>query len=222
MLVQIILFLCLALHGSSLFWGLQKKTTPSKKQTSAFKSELLDSIGKARRRDGGKDGIISAVERLESLGLAVDPKSLTGKWSLVYSTRSSKVSIRSSSSSTIDRISNALYGFLFKFLPRLAGGAEETDGQLATNIQAIDLVSGTIENTVQIRRPFPLTLVVDGEARQSETPDTIEVIFTACRVNGLAIPLPRPKGTLRTTFCDESLRVSRGGQGGLFVVKRLP
>ena len=38
----------------------------------------------------------------------------------------------------------------------------------------------------------------------------------------LALPLPRPTGSLRTTFCDSDLRVSRGGQGGVFVVKRMP
>ena len=38
----------------------------------------------------------------------------------------------------------------------------------------------------------------------------------------LALPLPRPTGSLRTTFCDSDLRVSRGGQGGVFVVKRIP
>jgi hypothetical protein len=37
----------------------------------------------------------------------------------------------------------------------------------------------------------------------------------------LRIPLPRPVGTLRTTHCDSDLRVSRGGRGGVFVLKRL-
>ena len=39
---------------------------------------------------------------------------------------------------------------------------------------------------------------------------------------GLVVPLPRPVGSLRTTFCDATLRVSRGARGGVFVLKRLP
>lgn len=204
----------------SLFWGVPQRR-PSKDAVSLMKRELLASIGRARREGGsaaGRDAIFSAVEKLE--GLAVNTKSsLTGTWSLVYSTRASKAS--SSAGSAIDNLSNSVYATLFRFLPRLAGGAEESDGQLATNTQVIDMEAGTIENTVKIRRPFPLTLEVNGEARQSEVPDTIDVIFTACKVNGLPIPLPRPKGSLCTTYCDDSLRISRGGQGGLFVVSRI-
>ena len=38
----------------------------------------------------------------------------------------------------------------------------------------------------------------------------------------LRLPLPRPRGTLCVTFCDETLRISRGGRGGLFVTSRAP
>jgi hypothetical protein len=37
----------------------------------------------------------------------------------------------------------------------------------------------------------------------------------------LALPLPRPRGRLATTFCDGDVRLSRGGRGGIFVLKRL-
>ena len=37
----------------------------------------------------------------------------------------------------------------------------------------------------------------------------------------LRLPLPRPVGSLRTTHCDEDLRVSRGGRGGVFLLKRM-
>ena len=36
------------------------------------------------------------------------------------------------------------------------------------------------------------------------------------------LPLPRPLGRLRTTFCDEEMRLSRGGRGGIFVLKKIP
>lgn len=35
------------------------------------------------------------------------------------------------------------------------------------------------------------------------------------------LPLPRPKGQLKTTFCDGDLRISRGGRGGIFIAKRI-
>lgn len=38
----------------------------------------------------------------------------------------------------------------------------------------------------------------------------------------MQLPLPRPRGTLNTTFCDDTLRVSRGGRGGLFITNRAP
>ena len=38
----------------------------------------------------------------------------------------------------------------------------------------------------------------------------------------IKLPLPRPRGTLAVTYCDESLRISRGGRGGIFVTSRAP
>ena len=62
--------------------------------------------------------------------------------------------------------------------------------------------------------------------------EQLRVEFTECAfrllpkggggARGLVVPLPRPVGSLRTTFCDATLRVSRGGRGGVFVLKRLP
>ena len=37
----------------------------------------------------------------------------------------------------------------------------------------------------------------------------------------LKLPLPRPVGSLRTTFCDDNVRIARGGRGGVFVTKRV-
>ena len=36
----------------------------------------------------------------------------------------------------------------------------------------------------------------------------------------LRIPLPSPRGSLTTTFVDDTLRISKGGKGGLFVAAR--
>ena len=37
----------------------------------------------------------------------------------------------------------------------------------------------------------------------------------------VTLPLPRPVGIIRTTFCDNTVRLSRGSRGGLFVLKRI-
>lgn len=34
------------------------------------------------------------------------------------------------------------------------------------------------------------------------------------------IPLPNPRGSLTTTFIDDTLRISKGGKGGLFIAAR--
>lgn len=74
--------------------------------------------------------------------------------------------------------------------------------------------------------PLPLgtlTLTVNGEVSETEDDDVLSVAFTSFDVGeagGLRIPLPRPVGSLRTTHCDD-LRISRGGKGGLFILKRI-
>lgn len=104
------------------------------------------------------------------------------------------------------------------------------------NQQDIYLAQRKILNTVTITPkqnkmflPLPFTLpkttiIVEGEISiDPATPSTTSVIFTRSKFSppNIAIPLPRPKGSIVTTFCDEDLRISRGGQGGLFIVNRL-
>ena len=74
-----------------------------------------------------------------------------------------------------------------------------------------------------------------GSAPLVEPPRQLDVTFTECSFavragkndaapegeGALRIPLPRPLGSLRTTHCDDELRISRGGRGGVFVLKRL-
>ena len=106
------------------------------------------------------------------------------------------------------------------------------------------LAAGVIENRVRVPLPSglpigsALEIRVDGlvapiDAAGGE--EQLRVEFTECAfrllpkgggggggARGLVVPLPRPVGSLRTTFCDETMRVSRGGRGGVFVLKRLP
>jgi hypothetical protein len=44
---------------------------------------------------------------------------------------------------------------------------------------------------------------------------------TLASAGPLKLPLPRPVGSLRTTFCDDDIRIARGGRGGVFVTKRI-
>mmetsp|Transcript_146809 Transcript_146809/g.469082 ORF Transcript_146809/g.469082 Transcript_146809/m.469082 type:complete len:98 (-) Transcript_146809:68-361(-) len=81
--------------------------------------------------------------------------------------------------------------------------------------------------------PWRLRITVEGEATPDEGGDaaSLRVVFTQFGVSVVgdapewlrslpALPLPRPQGSVQTTFVDEDLRVSRGGRGGLFVLRR--
>ena len=109
------------------------------------------------------------------------------------------------------------------------------------------LAAGVIENRVRVPLPSglpigsALEIRVDGLVAPTDAAggeEQLRVEFTECAfrllpkggggggggggARGLVVPLPRPVGSLRTTFCDETMRVSRGGRGGVFVLKRLP
>ena len=43
----------------------------------------------------------------------------------------------------------------------------------------------------------------------------------ASMLRPMQVPLPRPLGSLTTTHCSDEMRISRGGRGGVFVLKRL-
>ena len=55
----------------------------------------------------------------------------------------------------------------------------------------------------------------------ANVPNEVEVCFISTTINGIKIPLPRPIGTLTTVFNDGDIRISRGGQGGVFIVKKI-
>jgi len=197
-----------------------------------LKDELLRNIAE-KRRGGTAKPIISTVEKLELLqsiqGKPVDLSILNGKWSLIYSVRDASSAYNGKGTDNIiEQVSALLYSFFFKFLPFLAGSSgldKQGSSSFASNIQEINIEKGEIVNTVTLLRVRPrVKIVVVGECRaSSSSSDTVDVIFTQCRLNDfLTIPLPRPKGSLRTTvIVDDDFRVGRGGQGGLFIVKRV-
>jgi len=69
---------------------------------------------------------------------------------------------------------------------------------------------------------------LDGGGSGGEAAPSLEIVFTEWSLSELRapapflrLPLPRPVGRLDTTFCDATLRLSRGGRGGLFVLSRI-
>lgn len=196
-------------------------------QIANLKKDILRHIVAVRQGESdAKSSLLTAVQCLEeqSSSSGGDMNCIDGTWSLVYSTQAG-TKVNSEFSSIVDKISSAIYKFFFRFLPALAGSSgfdENSSTSFAANIQVIDLASQTIKNTVTIRRPIPIVIVVNGECTPSaSSPSTVDVVFTACCVGPIKLPLPRPKGSLKTTFCDGDLRIGRGGQGGLFIVKRI-
>lgn len=139
----------------------------------------------------------------------------------------------------VQEVTKTLYSVFFKFAPWLAGSAE-TNRTGARNVQVVDVDAGVVRNEVELdvaslpTLPMStLTIGVDGEI---ETEDALArrafVTFTSFDVQlrfargeaktpKVSIPLPRPRGSLNTTFCDDSMRISRGGRGGVFILTRL-
>ena len=158
--------------------------------------------------------------------------SIEGRWNLVWSTQDKeKKSNRNSNIQdlpALQMLSDNLYAVFFKFAPQLAGAnSGQVDVSETRNEQVIDLQAGSIRNKVDIKNtpfPFPpLTIAVNGEcALRQGSPDVVDVTFTSTEINGVRLPLPRPKGTLETVFNDGELRISRGGQGGVFVCTKMP
>jgi hypothetical protein len=146
--------------------------------------------------------------------------------------------------SALDAVTSALYATFFKFAPFLAGSAE-TNQRGVRNTQRVDSLAGIVRNEVFVDAQLPLpfftnTIVlrigVEGEVKLlgDLSGSRAEVIFTSfdlgltsSSVNddriepAIKFPLPRPRGTLDTTFCDDTLRISRGGRGGVFILTRM-
>ena len=124
-------------------------------------------------------------------------------------------------------LSDAAYGVLFKFAPALAGAQQEGGGAGVRNEQMVDEAAGAVLN--RVRLPLGKSVVevtVEGECEPGELADELRVTFTRTSValDGgapLRLPLPRAVGTVANSYCDDDLRVSRGGRGGVFVLRRL-
>lgn len=180
-----------------------------------------------------------------------DATKVGGRWSLVFSTQTDPVAGMGGvdDDSIFDSINAALYRFFFKFAPFLAGAQERErkklgkseggqtsakersglPGVVVKNEQLVDMQSLGVDNRVSLRLGGPqgprANIRVIGDLK-GDDPLDLGVTFTSFSVEippgpKVDIPLPRPVGRLRTTYCDSDLRLSRGGRGGLFVLKKV-
>lgn len=195
--------------------------------------------------------VMASIERLETFPSSASAGGRwTLAYSAKASTSSSSSPMASLgvSDDVIQDITRTMYGVFFTFAPWLAGSAE-TNRRGARNAQTVDLVAGVVRNEVELDLKGPTTTTTSRSGRSSQNnrvtvcigvdgeinaEDALardaEVTFTSfdvCARFGdvspptVKLPLPRPRGRLTTTFCDETMRVSRGGQGGVFVLTRL-
>ena len=114
------------------------------------------------------------------------------------------------------------------------GGATTTKGSSAAapvSTQSIDLTKNLITNGVSLRvlDNVSVSLAVKIALFHSNTqhdPRRIDVRFVNCRVSipswkvNWVIPLGLIQGWLRTTYIDDTVRITRGHKGSVFVLKR--
>eukprot|EP00435_Cladocopium_sp_Y103_P045693 s2236_g13.t1 len=177
-----------------------------------LKKDLLKAVA-----NGAQEQIFQCARDLEELNVTDAP--VGGRWSLTL----------------FSAITAALYRVFFRFAPFLAGSQDrpkiELLGPLSLSVgneQLVDLASKRVDNRVALRLGTDgpkFTIRVKGDLLGDDARD-LEVTFTSFGLEfpnlpSLELPLPRPTGRLRTTFCDSTMRLSRGGRGGLFILKRL-
>lgn len=220
------------LQDKSLIRSYSSSTVTTKKGT------LLKEISNANKINNlsNRQSILDAIQELEGLTTSpVTVKSIDGDWSLVYSTQTTKNAV--DADTIVDKISEKLYKLFFKFAPFLAGGLDAGNTSTprfikTTNKQYINVTTGTVNNTVAIKiGDWNSIITVVGTVRLANNGEPaltllLIVIFTDFAIRfgdtvTVRLPLPRPKGSLATTFCDGDIRVSRGGRGGIFVAKKV-
>ena len=225
------------------------RMTAEGSSTEQAKAGLLSALAELKRAPspGAKRAVLSATSQLEARDDALSA-SADGRWALLFSTQGApEVGQPAGTIPLVQPLIDATYATFFRIAPALAG-AQQDGAAERFNEQRVSLAAGVIENRVRVPLPSgvpigsALEIRVDGlvapiDAGAGE--EQLRVEFTECAfrllpkgggggggggggARGLVVPLPRPVGSLRTTFCDATLRVSRGGRGGVFVLKRLP
>lgn len=220
---------------------------PVAAEVQSKKAVLLAAVARVGR-GGSEADVLRAARDLEEAagaeGICPQAELVEGRWSLVYSTQTSANAGQGDAEGIIDRLTAQAYRFFFKFAPALAGAQGGTDASQSLwgtprNEQTVDLSAGTVKNTVEIKFPsfsassWRARVVVEGEAEQEDAGSpSLRIVFTRFSVDAVGdvpaflprfppLPLPRPRGRVDTTFVDGDLRLSRGGRGGVFVLKRI-
>eukprot|EP00962_Isochrysis_galbana_P040543 scaffold14707_cov129-Isochrysis_galbana.AAC.12 len=195
---------------------------------------LLSTIAQLRRTPSAfnRRAVLAAVAETElSAAAESTPASIDGRWSLLFSTQDSPASL-AASPGPVQALVDATYSGFFKIAPMLAGAQADGANALARNEQFLNMTSGRVLNTVRIPLPAlagggAALIQVHGSVRVTSEADLVDVTFERCDFSRdgadgrLSVPLPRPKGSLRTTYCDDLMRISRGGRGGVFVLIRV-
>lgn len=208
------------------------------------KSAVLEAIAETRRNSrGGDSNGVAAARAVETAVATLERMSsnasASGSWTLAYSAKtsnsaSSPLEALGVSDEIVQSITSSLYGVFFKFAPWLAG-SQETGKRGVRNEQCVDLDAKRARNDVYVELPpspfggdaSVLHIGVDGEVVAKDALGwDAEVTFTSFdfalgEFPKVSFPLPRPRGALRTTYCDDTMRVSRGSRGGMFVLTRL-
>jgi len=218
-----------------------------KDECKKYKSKLLQAISSENRTTI----LLAARDLENIKSQRPDPTKVGGEWSLVYSTQTDAIpGLDGGDVDTLfDKVNAVLYRFFFRFAPFLAGGQERDKnnsgsngfgssssssgsglpGVTVANEQLVDITSMAVDNRVSLRLGSPKGLKADirviGDL-SGDDPLDLGVTFTSFSVQippgpKIDIPLPRPVGRLRTTYCDDDMRLSRGGRGGIFVLKRM-
>ena len=224
----------------------QKLWTSSSAASSSLKKELLSIIASSRKANtietrAKKREILDKVLELEKeasakLDLEGD---IQGRWSLVYSTDDDEnkalFMLDDANDKVVKEILDSLYKFFFAFAAPLAGGFSSSDtakrkergGELIKSIrneQIVDLTNESVENFVDLEILGRETrVVVRGEIKPlDKNQRKVQVTFTDWSFDNLVtFPLPRPTGGLENTYCDETMRISRGSRGGVFITTRI-
>ena len=224
----------------------QKLWTSSSEASSSLKKELLSIVASSRKANtietrAKKREILDKVLELEKeasakLDLEGD---IQGRWSLVYSTdddeNKAMFMLDDANDKVVKEILDSLYKFFFAFAAPLAGGFSSSDtakrkergGELFKSIrneQIVDLTNESVENFVDLEILGRETrVVVRGEIKPlDKNQRKVQVTFTDWSFDNLVtLPLPRPTGGLENTYCDETMRISRGSRGGVFIATRI-
>ena len=233
-------------NGRTRFENEEQKLWTSSSVASSLKKELLSIIASSRKastietRTKKREILDKVIELEKEASAKLDLEGdIQGRWSLVYSTdddeNKAMFMLDDANDKVVKEILDSLYKFFFAFAAPLAGGfsssetakRKERGGELFKSIrneQIVDLTNESVENFVDLEILGRETrVVVRGEIKPlDKNQRKVQVTFTDWSFDNLVtLPLPRPTGGLENTYCDETMRISRGSRGGVFITTRI-